>query len=849
MRQPITTLCSLALLLWGYQTGVWMLAIPMVLFLEARDFIRPRWSLSLRQLKAVHVLGGLIWLGSILYLPTHSPTPLDYAAHYHLLKSLPIAFFPLLVCQTYCTHFSQQYQALLRDIPWLQTPINVYYPYFGICLIAASATGGNGFWFMATVVGLVVALLGSLRSPRFSSQRFLKLVGFALILSILGTHQFYWLRSHVQIGRPAMLTSWIQSLALPTWLQPPFEGQTLEEGMQQRPPDFFWEDSPGAGRSQTQRSSNRADRPSSDTDLSPPARRDNRSAPASEEASPREGTAQSTAEGPPNLNTPNLNDPNLNDPNPNRETTPSTFPSEVPAPASPASGAAAIPEVPDRLPSTADPVPPGPGALPPQIQQAAGMVNPETARTQIGNVGSLQRSDALLFRVTPSPDAAGTALFPLHLREAVYNQYQGGAWTAVDSKFVPPRLAPRRWLLGPRINPTAEIRVSMQASPPTDLLKLPLGTVEISALHGATLAQNQYGTVAVQGQPPAVDYRVQFDPTRSLDSPPTPWDRLIPATEQNTLRTLAQSLQLQDQSDAAILQAISAFFQSEFQYSLDLPAATASKTPLASFLLDHRSGHCEYFASATTLLLRAAGIPARYVVGYLVHEYDGQQYLVRLRDAHAWVVAYVDGHWRTVDTTPGGGIEAGERRTPAAAESPASNLQEAQTERPRQRSWDLSQAWSHLKAQIAKGGPAQAGFMGLIGVALILLLFALYLMTRLRRHPGRRSPQGSRPRGRSRSAQPQAMEPEFHHIEQRLRQWGLPRREAEPVMQWIQTLEPQIPAAMMQDLRGMAALHYRDRFDPQGLSKAERQQLKARIRQWLDQYPPAPRPCGVTPHS
>jgi DNA-3-methyladenine glycosylase II len=54
------------------------------------------------------------------------------------------------------------------------------------------------------------------------------------------------------------------------------------------------------------------------------------------------------------------------------------------------------------------------------------------------------------------------------------------------------------------------------------------------------------------------------------------------------------------------------------------------------------------------LLLRQAGIPARYVVGYSAQEFSALEkaFLVRNRHAHAWAVALVDGHWVTVDTTP-----------------------------------------------------------------------------------------------------------------------------------------------------------------------------------------------------
>src|SRR5204862_458473 len=76
---------------------------------------------------------------------------------------------------------------------------------------------------------------------------------------------------------------------------------------------------------------------------------------------------------------------------------------------------------------------------------------------------------------------------------------------------------------------------------------------------------------------------------------------------------------------------------------------------LADFFLRTRAGHCEYFATGTVMLLRAAGIPARYAIGYAVHEWSPleRRFIVRGNDAHAWTLAWVGGAWREIDTTPG----------------------------------------------------------------------------------------------------------------------------------------------------------------------------------------------------
>jgi protein-glutamine gamma-glutamyltransferase len=76
--------------------------------------------------------------------------------------------------------------------------------------------------------------------------------------------------------------------------------------------------------------------------------------------------------------------------------------------------------------------------------------------------------------------------------------------------------------------------------------------------------------------------------------------------------------------------------------------------PVVDFLLLGRSGHCEYFASALALLARAAGVPTRLVMGYRVTERSPFGYfVVRDRNAHSWVEAWVPGvGWTTHDATP-----------------------------------------------------------------------------------------------------------------------------------------------------------------------------------------------------
>lgn len=76
--------------------------------------------------------------------------------------------------------------------------------------------------------------------------------------------------------------------------------------------------------------------------------------------------------------------------------------------------------------------------------------------------------------------------------------------------------------------------------------------------------------------------------------------------------------------------------------------------PFHDFFLNERAGYCFWFATATTLALRANNIPARLVGGYVIHEQlTSNLWLVRERDAHSWVEWQDEnGFWHTIDPTP-----------------------------------------------------------------------------------------------------------------------------------------------------------------------------------------------------
>lgn len=100
--------------------------------------------------------------------------------------------------------------------------------------------------------------------------------------------------------------------------------------------------------------------------------------------------------------------------------------------------------------------------------------------------------------------------------------------------------------------------------------------------------------------------------------------------------------------------AIESQLQQNYGHSLQMKAGGAD--PLADFLFNVKTGHCEYFSTAMAVMLRTRGIPSRVVNGFLPGEYNdaADAYTVRQSDAHSWVEVYFpeSRSWVTFDPTP-----------------------------------------------------------------------------------------------------------------------------------------------------------------------------------------------------
>ena len=149
-------------------------------------------------------------------------------------------------------------------------------------------------------------------------------------------------------------------------------------------------------------------------------------------------------------------------------------------------------------------------------------------------------------------------------------------------------------------------------------------------------------------------YTVTSDLTYQLDpnhlSRTTRTQDLAPPDGDPKLKALAATWR--GQSPIEIRDKALDYFRTQgFSYTLT-PGRLPDHDAMDAFLFTTKRGYCEHYASAFTLLMRAAGVPARIVTGYQGGERVGDYLLVRQADAHAWSEIWIKGRgWIRVDPT------------------------------------------------------------------------------------------------------------------------------------------------------------------------------------------------------
>jgi hypothetical protein len=181
--------------------------------------------------------------------------------------------------------------------------------------------------------------------------------------------------------------------------------------------------------------------------------------------------------------------------------------------------------------------------------------------------------------------------------------------------------------------------------------------------------------------------------------------------------------------DAQHVETVATHLQEACEYSLGV-SLPGERDPVLEFLLDVRRGHCELYASTAVMLLRAQGIPARYVTGFACMERHSLQgcFVSRVADCHAWAEAWLadEQRWVLVEATPAAGLPEPTSRSSFFAglfELPRTAWQKLYSSIKRGyfavAVLGLFADFAHILAQLFWSGPWYIGWGGLLLVGLV----------------------------------------------------------------------------------------------------------------------------------
>jgi len=339
--------------------------------------------------------------------------------------------------------------------------------------------------------------------------------------------------------------------------------------------------------------------------------------------------------------------------------------------------------------------------------------NPNSATTMIGVPGTVRQSPDIVWRLNP----VGKSPVPRLLRTATYNNYRTSTWEnqrvaeldfkdldfagsgsegyyllkdGADSQATSPTL-PRFTLRGGAVAETP--------------LPLPGDGASLRDFAVDVPQRNSFGCIRIFPKESVIDGIVLWKGGTNPEQPPlTHEDTKVPISEQKVIHRIAAEIGLvsepfvpekptllrvwstaptatgepllvdkfthpllaepgyvRSQPLSEKLALLQTWFHQNFRYSRTLSIFSSryvatSPSGIAQFLTTKRQGHCEYFATATTLLLREIGVPTRYATGYAVVERDfkRKEFVIRGTHGHAWCRVWDQdaGIWIDFDTTP-----------------------------------------------------------------------------------------------------------------------------------------------------------------------------------------------------
>src|SRR6202034_1607824 len=314
----------------------------------------------------------------------------------------------------------------------------------------------------------------------------------------------------------------------------------------------------------------------------------------------------------------------------------------------------------------------------------------------LGQIGEIKKNPAVVMRIRIDGDPARAS--DMHWRGIVLTNFTGNSWNTPqqDQTEIEPNVG-GEYLFGPPPRPgdrfnSMHYTVLMEpiatdaifVAPPLQSITGKFGLDGVPTHHptdaksfllpaGAALTRG-YLFIDRTGSifnPTRNNSKIRYEGTArmslatpadlraaSTDFPPEMREDYLqlPSKLDPRIKKLAMDVTARQTNDYDRASEIRRYLIGHYSYTLDLAGPTGRHSdPLSYFLFTSRAGHCEYFATAMTVMLRSIDVPARYVTGFLPGEYNdvGGDYIIRGSDAHAWVAGFFNCYgWITVDSTP-----------------------------------------------------------------------------------------------------------------------------------------------------------------------------------------------------
>lgn len=297
---------------------------------------------------------------------------------------------------------------------------------------------------------------------------------------------------------------------------------------------------------------------------------------------------------------------------------------------------------------------------------------------QLGRIGEIQQSNSVVMHIQIDGDSTGR--YDLHWRGVALSNFDGHTWSNPREQFLLSRRPDTSFAMPLNVDSARSYDAASLAREKMihyRVLMEPIGTNVFFLAPWAYSLRGDYRMLAGDSGGAVYDFDSRhaisrYEATSNIATPSVAELRAarnsypdqieatylrLPDVDPHVAK-LAEQITASAGNNYDRAAAIENHLRTRFGYTLQLPQ-TQPKDPIANFLFERKQGHCEYFASSMAVMLRTLGIPSRVVNGFRSDEFNDLtgSYVVRAKDAHAWVEAYFPGYgWQTFDPTPSGSV-------------------------------------------------------------------------------------------------------------------------------------------------------------------------------------------------